>query len=288
MMIEKLGVQLFSLPTLLEKSLAGAMHMLSDIGYSEIEMYGPYAFSHNSAKEQWESIIPMLGFSGSGLFGKTANEFSRYLQENSLQATSAHTDIYTLQNHMAELAEVAAVLGWQYVVLPMLPDEFRRDMDDYKKTADLFNLIGEKAKDKGLKFAYHNHGYGLHEQDGEVPLIVLLENTDPNLVFFELDVFWTTAGGVNPLDLLEDYPNRYQLLHLKDMQKAVRFSGDGSTPDQWFELMPYMTSAGDGVLDLKAIVNKAQNMGIQRFFVEQDMAADPETALARSAAFFKK
>ena len=287
-MIDTLGIQLFSLPVMLDQSFDQVCPMLSAMGYQEVEMYGPYAFSHATAISQWEAVVPMLGFSGSGFFGLSAKDFKKHLEAHDLKATSAHTDLYTLQSGMKDLAEAASVLGWQYVVLPAIPDELRKDLDDYKRMADLFMTIGREAKKYGLRFAYHNHGYGLQELDGMVPLQILLENTDPDLVFFEMDIFWTVAGGLDPVDLLESYPDRYHLLHIKDMKEIVRFSGDGSSASQWFELFPFMTSAGEGVLDIKGILQKAKGLGIQRFFVEQDMVQDPELSLKKSADYLRQ
>ncbi|MES1219515.1 MAG: TIM barrel protein [Bacteroidota bacterium] len=161
----------------------------------------------------------------------------------------------------------------------------RKTLDDYKKLADAFNTIGAGAQKAGVKFAYHNHGYGLSEMDEQIPLNVILDNSDPKLVFLEMDLFWTTAGGADPVAYLEKYKNRYRLMHVKDMMKKVRFSGDGSDAQQWIELFPYMTTAGNGVLDLKTILPKAKENGVQHFIVEQDMVADPEVNLKKSVDY---
>ncbi|HEY0740216.1 MAG TPA: sugar phosphate isomerase/epimerase, partial [Chryseosolibacter sp.] len=158
---------------------------------------------------------------------------------------------------------------------------------DYKRVADDFNKIGERAKQHDLKFAYHNHGYGFHEMEGKIPVTMLFEMTDPNSVFLELDIFWTVAGGADPVQYLEKYSGRYHLMHLKDMKEKKTFSGDGGTPQQWIEMFPYMTTAGSGVLDLKNIVQQAQASGVKHFFVEQDMVANPEIALKKSADYLK-
>jgi sugar phosphate isomerase/epimerase len=193
-----------------------------------------------------------------------------------------HTDLDTLQTKMDKLAEAAQLLGTEYVILPSIPDEKRKTLDDYKKMADAFNRIGEAAKKTGVKFAYHNHGYGLKEMNGQIPLKLILDGTDPSVVFFEMDLYWTTAGGADPIALLEDYKTRYHLMHVKDMSKKVHFSGDGGDSKQWIELFPFMTTAGSGVLDLKSILTKAKQTGVKHFIVEQDMVAEPEVALKKS------
>jgi len=118
--------------------------------------------------------------------------------------------------------------------------------------------------------------------NGQVPLKLILDGTDPSLVFFEMDLYWTTAGGADPIAYLESYKDRYHLVHIKDMSKKIQFSGDGGDAKQWIELFPYMTTAGNGVLDLESILTKAKDCGVKHFIVEQDMVADPETALKKS------
>jgi sugar phosphate isomerase/epimerase len=286
--VKKLGIQLFSLPKALDKDFVGSIKMLAGMGYKELELFGPFPFSDEVAIKNWANTGKMLGFSGSGYFGRTMQEVKQILDDNGLKTPSTHTDMATLMDKMGKLGEAAAVLGHQYVVLPAIPDEYRKTLDDYKRTAEKFNKIGEAAKKVGLKFGYHNHGYGLKPVDGKMPIETLLDNTDPNLVFLELDVFWTTAGGVDPIAMLEKYPKRYRMLHLKDMKEKKTFSGDGGNAGQWIPMFPLMTTAGDGVLNVAGIVQKAQDLGIKHYFVEQDMVANPEVALKRSADFLRK
>lgn len=285
--LKSIGIQLFSIPKLLEKDLRGAINMLSRMGYKEVELYGPFPFSSDSAKSRWKSVTPKLGFEGSGFFNQNIVEFNTILKEFDLKATSAHIDLETLQTRMPQLGEAARILGLECVGIPSIPGDKRTSLDDYKKMADEFNKIGEQAKKEGLKFIYHNHGYGLKEIEGKTPLNVIIENTDPNLVYLEMDIYWTTAGGANPLHYLESYPNRYFAMHLKDMKKLVHFSGDGGTSDQWIELFPYMTAVGSGVLDIKSIVQTGKKMGVKHFYVEQDMVDHPENVLMRSIEYLK-
>jgi sugar phosphate isomerase/epimerase len=281
-LIDKIGIQFFSLPKLLEKDFAGALALLSKMGYKEVELYGPYPFSPDSEKKTWESITPSLGFKGSGFFGHTVNEVKNLLNQNGMTAPSMHSDLETLQSRMENLGEAAGLLGTEFVTLPAIPEDKRKTLDDYKRMAEIFNKIGDAAKKAGIKFAYHNHGYGLKEMEGQVPLKLILDGTDPSLVYFEMDLYWTTAGGADPIAYLESYKNRYRLMHVKDMSKKVQFSGDGGSPQQWIELFPYMTTAGSGVIDLKTILPKAKENGVKHFIVEQDMVAQPEVNLKKS------
>ena len=286
-LLNNIGIQLFSLPKMLEADFAMTLKMLGQMGYREIELFGPYPFSASSAVESWQAITPMLGFSGSGFFGQSAVEARQTLDEASLQAVAMHTDLDTLHQHMHELGEAATTLGVEYVGIAAVPEPQRKTLEDYKKVAHDFNQIGASAQKVGLKFFYHNHGYGLQEQQGQIPMKIILDETDPELVFFEMDLYWTTAGGADPIAYLQEYPDRYRLMHIKDMREKVQFSGNGSNPQEWMELFPYMTPAGDGVLDLSAILPVAKEMGVKHFLVEQDLAAHPKVALKRSIDYLR-
>ena len=280
--LQDIGLQLFSVPHLLEQDFDRGIELLAQMGFKKLELFGPYPFSADEAKARWTELAPRLGFSGSGYFGHSATSLKTLLDSHSLSVPAIHTDLISLENHMEGIAASRDVLGFDYAILPALPAENRVSMDDYKQTAELFNKIGKNAREQGLRFAYHNHGYGLMELEGVIPMQYLIENTDPDWVYFEMDLFWTTAGNADPLEYLEKYPGRYRLMHVKDMKEKRTFSGDGGDPGQWMELFPMMCSAGDGVLDLKSIIPKAQESGVEHFIVEHDLVKEPELALPKS------
>jgi sugar phosphate isomerase/epimerase len=276
------GVQLFSLPRVMEKDFRAGIALLAGMGYKEVQLYGPFEFSAPEAISSWAAITPQLGFSGSGFFGLTAKQVRAALDQHGMTVPAVHTDWATLQMRMGQLADAAQTVGFTYVGLPAIPDPLRTNLDAYKRMADAFNTVGANAKRYGLKFAYHNHGYGLVPMDGQLPLQLLLANTDPASVFFEMDIYWTVSGGADPVALLKANPGRYHLMHVKDMKERKRFRGDGGDAGQWMEMFPYMTTAGDGVMPLPAIISAARASGMQHFFVEQDLVANPEVALKRS------
>ena len=286
--LKRTGIQLFSLPVLLEKDFRGAINLLAKMGYSEVELFGPYEFSAQEAKDSWNAIKNFLPFSGSGFFGLDIQQVSSIMKEAGVVIPSIHTDLYSLKTKMDDFAEASEVLGFKYIVLPSIPEQERETLDDYKHMADTFNKIGEEARKVGLRFGYHNHGYGLQEVNGEIPIQTLLDATDPELVFLEMDIFWTLAGRADPLFYLKKYSGRYKLLHIKDMSEKVIFSGDGSKASQWFELFPYMTSVGEGVLDIPSIISTAQKNGAEHYFIEQDMVNEPEIALKTSIDSLKQ
>ena len=270
-----IGVQLFTIPKLLEQDFAGTMKLLADIGYKELELFGPYPFSVPAAHERWKSVTPALGFEKSGYFGLSARDVKAILDGHGLTSPSMHIDLDTLRTRLNEVAEAADVLGQRYAGISSIPAEMRRTADDYKRVADEFNEIGARMKPLELRFLYHNHGYGLAETEGQIPFQILIERTDPDLVDLEMDLYWMTAGGADSKEYLDAYPGRFKLMHIKDMREHVRFSGDGGDPQQWIELFPYMTDAGSGVLDLPSILSHAKQSGVRHFFVERDLAPNP-------------
>ena len=278
--LEKIGIQLFSIPKLAEKDFKGTVEMLAKIGYKEIEFFGPYAFSAKEDKDSWDAVTSAVGFSGSGFFGHTVQEVKQILDDNGLTTSSMHTGMASLQNAMDGLAEAADVLGAEYVILPSAPTP--KDLDGYKQRAEEFNSIGEEARKRGIRFAYHNHGNGLKPINGTVPFELLMERTDPKLVFFQMDIYWMTAGGVDVSAYLDKYAQRFKLMHIKDMAREVRFSGDGGDPSQWIELFPYLANAGSGILDLETILAQAKRSGVEHFIVERDLAPNPQEDLRES------
>ncbi|NLR69727.1 sugar phosphate isomerase/epimerase [Novosphingobium sp. ERN07] len=283
----RFGIQLWSVAKMLSEDFEGTIAMLAGLGYRELETYGPYTFSDPRQIEGWKKTAEMLGFSGSGFFGLSTAQIKAVFAKHGLIVPSMHTDLFTLQTRMGELAEAAQALGATYVTLPSLPAEQRATFDDYKRAGDLFNKIGEDAKRHGVRFAYHNHGYGLAPVNGKVPLDTLLDATDPMSVFFEMDTYWTTAGGADPKDYLARYKGRYRMMHLKDMKGQHRFSGDGSGPSDWISMFPFLTYLGDGSLDMAGIIAAAQDSGVEHFFVEQDRADDLKVAITGSANYMK-
>ena len=276
------GVQLFTVPNMVDKDLRGALQTISEIGYREIEFFGPYPSSSDVAKKQFREMMgALVGLKNHSFFGHTLDQTAEMLKEYELKAPSMHVDISTLSGNLDEIAETGNRLGAKYLVIAAI-FEGRDTLDGYKRLAEKFNGFGEKLSKYGMKFAYHNHGYEHIEMDGQIPMEYLIENTDPDFVQFELDVFWMKAAGANPIDFIDKYPNRYKLLHLKDCKEEFRFSGDGSTPDQWMAGFPKMSDPGDGVYEIAKIIEKASKAGVEHYYLERDMAPDAIGTLQNS------
>ena len=277
-----LGVQLFTVPHMVDNDLRGSLKTISEIGYKEIEFFGPYPSSSDAAKKQFkEMMAAMVGLKNHSFFGFSLDETLTMLKDYNLKVPSMHVDISTLRTNLDQIAETAAKLGSKYLNIAAIM-QGRETLDDYKKLADDFNRFGKELSKHGMKYAYHNHGYEHIEMDGEIPMDFLIKNTDPDNVQFELDVFWMKAAGANPIEYLQKYPDRYKLLHLKDCKEEFRFSGDGSTPDQWMAGFPKMTDPGDGVYEISKIIEKASEVGVEHYYLERDMAPDALATLQNS------
>jgi len=281
-----LGVGLFTLPKFLEKDFDGTLGMLSGLGYKEVELFGPYPFSTDAAKAGWAETSKTLGFSGSGFFGRTARQVRESLDRHGLTSPSMHVDFDTLRDRTEQIGEAAHEIGWRYAGIASIPEDRRRTLDAYRRMADELNAIGQRAKPMGFKVLYHNHGYGLTPMEGQIPARVVFDRLDPAVAALEMDIFWTVAGGADPVELLDAYPRLYRLMHVKDMSRIGRFTRGGDMQDV-MGLFPLMTTAGAGVLELPRILGHAKKNGVEHFYVEQDLATDPPTQLAASFRYLR-
>jgi sugar phosphate isomerase/epimerase len=132
-------------------------------------------------------------------------------------------------------------------------------LDDYKKAAETFNQRAEVCKKNGIRFAYHNHDYSFVQFDGQFPQDIMMSNTNPDTVDFEMDIYWVVTAGQDPIAWLEKYPNRFRLGHLKDRQAGVA----PSVKDASVEL-------GKGGINFKQILASASKNGMKHFIVEQE------------------
>ncbi len=281
----KVGIQLFTIPFMVDNDFKGTMKLLSETGYKEIELFGPYPFSPGSTKAQWARMQEMLKLKQHAFYGLTAEETASVLKENGLSAPSVHSNITTMREGLKVFLDGMAPIAPKYAVVPaLLNPEDRNSKDSYKKLADEFNSFGETMKPYGMKFVYHNHGYEHIPYEGDMGLDILIRHTDSELVQFELDIFWMKAAGQEPIDYLKKYPGRFKLMHVKDSSIEFRFKGDGSTPEQWMEGFPLMSDPGDGVFDIKGILEQGVASGVEHFFLERDLAPEPDKTIRNAYA----
>ena len=248
-----IGLQLYSVRELLPKDFDGTLAKVRAAGYTEVE--------------------------AAGYFDRTAAVWRHAMDQAGLRCTSTHHQLALLQAHQDELIEYGHALGLEYIICPW---PRRRDpaltgaltLDDWRWVAGELNHIGEKVKAAGMSFGYHNHGPEFGSEGGVVFYDELLRLTDPKLVCFEMDCGWVAAAGRNPLEYLSKMPERFPLLHVKDMVKGA--NGEY-----------HSTVMGRGVVDYRPILRAAT--GLKHYFIEQEeFDMDTMEALRLDAEYMRK
>ena len=233
-----IGLQLYTLREQLEKDVTGTIQQVATIGYRDVEIYS--------------------------LYGRKPAEFSTILKDNGITASSGHYLLPSLKANWEKQLDDAKVLGLQYMVLAILDEKDRHSFDDFKKLADLLNKTGETTKKAGIQFCYHNHNFEFKMYGDTTAYEYLLKTLDPNTVKFEMDCFWVTHAGQDPVAYFEKYPGRFPLLHIKDMK-------DKPAPSQELDAkMGLFAPVGRGTIDWTRIFKAARNGGMQHYYVEQD------------------
>lgn len=205
----------------------------------------------------------------SNLFGQTAAELRRWLDERGMVCSSFGVSYDDLLNKTDEVAKNAAVLGAKFVRVAWLPDRQPFTLELAERTAAEFNRIGKQLHEQGLTFCYHNHGYEFVPHGDGTLFDVLMAETNPQNVSFELDILWAHLPGANPAQLLEKYGSRFKLMHLKDLRRGVKGDFSGKTA------IENDVALGTGQLDLPAILKAAQRAGVQHYYIEDE---SPNTA----------
>jgi len=257
--------------------LGAAKGILDDFG---IQLY---SVKENMAEDPVETIKAMASYGytqlegfdgGKGIFwGMSNTAFKSLVDDLGLDFIASHAN--TFQN-LEQQAEQAGAIGMKYLICPWVGPQ--KSMDDFKRLAEEFNKQGEICKKHGLRFAYHNHGYTFDELEGQIPQDYLMENTDPNLVDFEMDTYWVYTAGTDPVDYIKRYPNRFVLGHVKD-----------KSPDLPFEEPNGSTLIGKGMMDFPSILRTGMDNGMKYFIVEQERFDEitPMEAAKRNAAYMK-
>jgi sugar phosphate isomerase/epimerase len=247
------GLQLYSVRDLLPKDFDGTLHKVAAAGYTEVEAAGYYK--------------------------RTAAEFRHSMDQAGLRCISTHHSMSQLSPHLDELIEYGHNLGLTYIVCP---SPTRKDpkargelnLEDWRWVAGELNRIGEKVKAAGMTFGYHNHGPEFGTEDGVVFYDELLRLTDPKLVVFEMDCGWVYSAHRNPLDYLSKTPERFPLLHVKDMERGANGQEHSAV-------------LGRGTMDYVPIIRAAT--GLRHYFVEQeDFDIDTMEALRLDADYMRK
>ena len=247
---KNVGVQLYTLRDQISKDPRGIIQKVAGIGFKEVESFG-----YNNGK----------------YFGLTSKEFADLLSQNNLSHPSGH---YGLGNMPTwdKAIEDAVIAGQKYMVIAYLVEDDRKSIDDYKKHAANFNVAGEKCKKAGIQFAYHNHDFEFINMNGQTGMDILLKETDPSLVQFEMDIYWVAKADHDPIQLFKKNKKRFPLWHVKDMDKTEKKS---------------FTEVGNGIINYKKVFECAKESGMTHFFVEQDVSPDPLASIQKSFQYIQ-
>lgn len=201
----------------------------------------------------------------SNLFGKTAAELRKLLDERDMFCSSFGVGYPDLVNKTREVAENAKTLGAKFVRVAWIPHEAPFDLEDANKAIADFNKAGKILKEEhGLTFCYHNHGYEFYPYGNGTLFDYMMEETNPENVSYEIDILWTFFPGEDPAALINKYPDRFKLMHLKDLKKGVEGNMSGGTPKENDVVL------GTGQLDLPAILKAAKDAGIEHYYIEDE------------------
>ncbi|WP_373516620.1 sugar phosphate isomerase/epimerase family protein [Pricia sp.] len=208
--------------------------------------------------------IESAGYADGKFYTMSPTDFKNYVAELGLTPISAHQGSVTLENADAMMGDVKAA-GFEYFVVPVPPmGLFKSDQATMSMTGGAANLaqildtLGEKANAAGLKLLYHNHDFEFKKDgDGIVTIDYLLENCNPEFVNFQMDLYWVTMAGADPVAYFEKYPGRFKIWHVKDMDDQGRFA-----------------PVGTGTIDFASILAKKDLSGMEYYMVEQDMTFD--------------
>lgn len=239
-----IGVQLYTVRTLLASDFDGTLAQVAKIGYKEVEFAGYYDRKPAALRRQLDGL--------------------------GLAAPSAHIGLDALGDTWSRTLDDAEALGHDYLVVAWLDAKDRATLDALRETIEKFNKAGAEATKRGIGFAYHNHDFEFTPVEGRMPYDVLLAECDPENVKFEMDLYWITKGGQDPVAYFEKYPGRFPMVHVKDMAAGQR-----------------MVSVGQGQIDWARIFSKREDAGIQHFFVEHDEPADPMASIAESYRYLR-
>lgn len=219
----------------------------------------------------------------------TATEFRTQLDARGLKAVSSHAGYGALEKDLAGVIATAKTLGASYIVCPGIPHKAGEFNDAAaKKAAENFNQWAAACRAAGIQFAYHPHGFEFspsQELPGQRVFDVLIRATDPTLMKYQMDVFWVYHAGVDPVELLKKYPDRWVTLHIKDLRKGALRAGDtgvkpGSTPPT--DKVP----VGTGEIDWPAVYATAESLGVKHAFIE-DEGLKPLDEIPRSLAYVR-
>ncbi len=252
-----LGVQLYTVRDVIKKDPATTIKAIENIGYKEVE-----ATDYEKNDPVWKALTG-----------------------SSLKLVSIHVSSasFTKPDELKAKFADFKKRGFQYVVYPYVPVPERGGADVYKRLGATLNQAGQQAKADGLTLCYHNHAFEFGKVGDTTPLQIILSETQPDTLGLELDMFWVSVAGHDPVALLKQYSGRVPLLHLKDKAKGVPVQYNEKVPESAFK------EDGSGSIDIPAVLTAANTAGVKNYFVEQDHTpGDPVDSLRQSYKYLSK
>ena len=237
-----IGLQLYTIRDAMKTDPAGSLKKVADIGFKYLEL---------------------ASYADGKFYGYSPEDFKKLVNDLGMEAVSSHSGVEVKgvdTSNADSMAEAHAKLGVKYCIQPWMVEERRKSVDSYKKFVAELNVVGGVMKKHGIQFGYHNHDFEFNTVEGKIPYFdIFMKDADPNLVIFEMDCYWVIKAGQNPIDIFNKYPGRFQLLHIKDMEKSA---------DKFF------APVGTGSIDYKSIIKAKAASGMKYMIVEQDNTRD--------------
>jgi sugar phosphate isomerase/epimerase len=247
-----IGLQLYTLRDVIFRDPKGVLKQVADMGYQHLETFG---------------------YRDGKLFGMTNADFVAYVRSLGMKITSGHYGIDQVRGNWEKAVSDAKEAGQDYLVVPWLP-EAERTADGYKRVCADLNKGGEVCKKYGMRMGYHNHAFEFDAIGAETAYDLMLRELDNGVVTMEMDIYWVVKAGRQPLDYFEKHPGRFELWHVKDMDKTDPAKN---------------ADVGTGAIDFKPLFASAAQSGLKHFYVEQETyPVNSVTSTANSLQNLKK
>lgn len=202
---------------------------------------------------------------GGSTYGLPVDAYKKLLQQNNLEMVSYGAGFEELENNPQAVIDNAKAFGAKFIMCAWIPHkEGVFTIDEINKAIKVFSKAGKLMYENGLQFCYHPHGYEFRSHEDGTLFDYMVKNTDPKYVNFEMDVFWVKHPGQDPVALLEKYPTRFLMLHLKDRKPGTEGNQDGHAPDETNVVL------GKGDVGIAAIMKQAKKIGVKYYFIEDE------------------
>jgi sugar phosphate isomerase/epimerase len=251
-----LGVQLYTFRVLARKDPVAMLDTVRKLGFTMVE--------------------------GGSTYGMSMERYLEVLRERGLRTTSILASYERFRDSSDAIVAQAKALGAKYAGIAWIPHQAPFKESDARRAIADFNVFGRKMKDAGLTFVYHNHGYEPHPYGDGTLLDLIIRETDPELVKFEMDVLWTWLPGVDPVALIRKYPGRFKLMHIKDLKPGLpRGSLTGLLPEE------QQAAPGEGQVPWAALLAAAEKDGFEYYYIE-DETPEPLVGVPKTITFLER